>query len=131
MSSFIAAAASAFADAMGGMVNTVALALEVRKAQELVARSNAIAHLKRMDRLNSERIAALDRLFDENPVLRREIMALRATRRAEARAYKANAAICKSRRRDNAIGATRLGRRRNLRLLRAISHSLNIRNAHP
>jgi hypothetical protein len=94
-------------------------------AQGLVAQHRAFLHNQKLEAEAAARAAAIDDLFEKrDPICIAEIYAARHRRRAAKSAYKANAAIRKSRRRDNAIGATRLARRRNLRVLRAIKHSL-------
>jgi hypothetical protein len=121
MSLLIDAAAAALAK----VTRTVNLYFEVDKAQKLVAQHRAFLHKQKLEAEAAARLVAIDNLFEiRDPVRIAEIYAARRARRAAKSAYKANAAIRKSRRRDNAIGATWLARRRNLRVLRAIARSL-------
>ena len=124
MSLLIDAAAAALAK----VTRTVNLYFEVDKAQKLVAQHRAFLHKQKLEAEAAARLVAIDNLFEiRDPVRIAEIYAARRARRARRaakRAHKAKAAIRKSRRRDKAIGATRLARRRYLRVLRAIARSL-------
>ena len=107
MSLLIDAAAAALAK----VTRTVNLYFEVKKATNLVAQHRAFLHKQKLE---TEAAAAAAAIAEKYAARR-----ARRARRAAKSAYKAKAAIRKSRRRDKAIGATRLAKWRYDRVLRA------------